>query len=93
MHDRADQRDLVCGALDLFETQTEPGAIVDLGRSWSDDESWKLHPLSAGSTPDDSRGVRSAEPVYQTEDDRLLATERHRPPPACTSCIGIDDTP
>ena len=89
-HDRSDQLALVRGALRLLHEQTESGAIVDLGHTWSQDESWKENPLSSGSKSGDSRGSRSPEPVYQTEEDRLLATARHAPPPSCRSCVGID---
>jgi hypothetical protein len=88
--DPADQLAVVRGALDLLRTATEPGTVVDLGRVWSDDRSWKEHPLSSGSSGGDGRGTRSALPAYQTDEDRRLAEARHAPGGHCGSCVGAD---
>jgi len=72
--DRDDQRAIVEGALDLLRTATEPGRVVDLGRVWSGDPAWKEQPLSSkGAGGGDGRTARTDEPVYQCEEDRVLA--------------------
>ena len=73
--DRADQLTCVQGALDLLESAKEPGTIVDLHRVWSEDDSWKRHPLTSGKGPGDGRTARTDEPVYQEEEDRVRAEQ------------------
>ena len=93
-HDRDDQLAVVRGALALLDTATGPGTIVDLGRQWSPDDSWKQSPLSSGSDgSSDGRVSRSPEPIYQTEEDRRLAETAHAPPASCNSCIGVAGHP
>ncbi len=75
--DRADQLACVRGALDLLDTAIEPGTTVDLHRVWSKDDSWKRHPLTSGKGSGDGRTARVDEPVYQEEEDRVMA---ERPP-------------
>jgi hypothetical protein len=91
--DAEDQRAIVEGALDLLRSATEPGRVVDLGRVWSRDAAidrgWRQHPLSSKGSGGDGRGTRTPVPVYQCEDDRALAEERHRAG-ACAACIGAD---
>ena len=92
--DRDDQQSVVRGALALLDTATVPGTIVDLGRIWSADDSWKQSPLSGGSEGSgDGRGTRSPEPTYQTKQDRRLAEAAHAPPASCDSCIGVAGHP
>jgi hypothetical protein len=88
--DPADQLAVVGGALDLLRTATEPGAVVDLGRVWSGDRSWKEHPLSSGSSRGDGRSARSELPAYQTEEDRSLSEKRHAAGAHCGACVGAD---
>lgn len=88
--DEADQLAIVRGALDLLRDATEPGVVVELRRVWSDDRSWKEHPLSSGGSRGDGRSARSAEPAYQLEEDRLLAQARHAPGARCGACVGAD---
>jgi hypothetical protein len=88
--DPADQLALVRGALDLLRAATEPSAIVDLRRVWSDDRSWKEHPLSSGAAKGDGRAARSPLPAYQTEEDRVQAEARHAPGARCGACVGAD---
>ena len=93
-NDRDDQLAVVRGALALLDTATVPGSIVDLGRSWSADDSWKQSPLSSGSDgSSDGRVSRSLEPNYQTEQDRRLAEAAHTPPASCNRCIGVAGHP
>jgi hypothetical protein len=88
-NDPEDQTAIVEAALDLLRTATEPGRIVDLGRVWSSDASWKRHPLSSKGSGGDGRGARLPEPQYQSEDDRALAEVRHRGG-SCSACVGAD---
>jgi hypothetical protein len=62
--------------------------VVDLERVWSSDATWKQHPLSSKGGGD-GRTARTPEPVYQSEQDRALATARHRAG-ACNACVGAD---
>ena len=39
--DRDMQAAITTAAVDLFETATEPGTVVTMPYSWSDDESWR----------------------------------------------------
>jgi hypothetical protein len=71
--DLEDQRAIVEGALDLLRTASESGRVLELKRVWSSDASWKKHPLSSKGSGGDGRGSRTAEPVYQCEEDRVLA--------------------
>jgi hypothetical protein len=75
--DPEDQRAIVEGALDLLRSATQPGRVVDLGRVWSNDETidraWRSHPLSSQGSGGDGRGTRTPEPVYQSDQDRVLA--------------------
>ena len=40
-YDHAMQAAIAAAAVDLFETATEPGAIVKLPFGWSEDETWR----------------------------------------------------
>ncbi|HVR28176.1 MAG TPA: hypothetical protein VMS86_01465 [Thermoanaerobaculia bacterium] len=66
--------------------------MVDLERVWSSDAAWKQRPLSSRSSGGDGRGTRTAEPVYQCEEDRALARARHLAGP-CGACVGADPAP
>lgn len=85
--DPADQRDIVLAALDLLDSATSPGTIVDLGRRWGE-ERWKRHPLSSGRSGRDGRRARTPEPVYQNEEDRELAILGHGDGDSCADCVG-----
>ena len=87
--DPEDQRAIVEGALDLLRTATAPGRLLDLGRVWSSDEAWRKHPLSSKGSGGDGRGTRTAEPVYQCAEDRVLARARHLTG-ACGACVGAE---
>ncbi|MBM3684056.1 MAG: hypothetical protein FJW83_05880 [Actinobacteria bacterium] len=95
-HDPDGQRALVEAGLRCLETVTTPGTIVDLGASWGDD-AWRADPMrtkvrnSASGRTGDSRTERHDTPQYQTDDDRLLAEERHGSEIACRACAGFDD--
>ena len=92
-HDRDDQLAVVKGALQLLESVEKPGRIADLGRVWSDDDSWKARPLSSGSDGD-GRTARRPQPVYQCDADRRLAEAHHSAAALpCVSCIGLDGHP
>jgi hypothetical protein len=84
--DRADQLACVRGALDLLDGATEPGTTIDLHHIWSNDDSWKRHPLTSGKGAGDGRTARSDEPVYQEEEDRVMAAQSAG---ACRSCVGV----
>ena len=40
-YDRDMQAAVVAGAIDLFESASEPGTTLTLSHRWSDDESWR----------------------------------------------------
>lgn len=82
--DAVAQRTIIVAALDLLETATEPGAIVDVGLSWPGGSGWKREEDSA-----DSRKPRVGEPQYQCDADRVAAEAEHSAG-RCRSCIGID---
>ena len=53
------------------------------------DAAWRRHPLSSKGSGGDGRGTRTPEPVYQCEQDRALALDRHRAG-GCVACVGAD---
>jgi hypothetical protein len=69
--DRPLQREIMIETLSAFETIQTPGSIKILPFEWSADHSWK----HAGAGESDNRTERSAEPQYQTEDDKTAASE------------------
>ncbi len=90
--DTEDQRAILRAALEAFQTITAPGTIVDLGRSWSDDDSWKDRvmrpsPASGGAAgkASDDRVARLDEPQYQSEDDATAADA------TCDTCVFLED--
>ncbi len=70
-NDPEDQYDIVKSALELFASVTEPGTIVDLGRSWDRDPEWKAKTLADDGV--DRRGARDTTPRYQYPEDKMLA--------------------
>lgn len=96
--DHEGQHRIVSAALNVLVTATEPGTIVDLGERWGDD-AWRANPLgggrsqggtSAGGGAADSRTARFDTPVYQSEEDRLLAVARLGEDVACRACAVFD---
>ncbi|MGF1597838.1 MAG: hypothetical protein ACFCVK_13050 [Acidimicrobiales bacterium] len=97
-HDATGQRRLLVEGLTAAHALTEPGAIVDLPYRYVDDE-WKANPLgwsrkrqgsgTAGSSSGDSRAGRSAEPVFQSDDDRRAAAAVDWDD-QCLVCVGLD---
>jgi hypothetical protein len=69
--DRRLQREIMIETLSAFETIQTPGSIKMLPFEWSADHSWK----HAGAGEGDNRTERTAEPQYQTEDDKAAASE------------------
>ncbi len=69
--DRRLQREIMIETLSAFETIQTPGSIKMLPFEWSSDHSWK----HAGAGEGDNRTERTAEPQYQTEDDKAAASE------------------
>jgi hypothetical protein len=69
--DRRLQREIMIETLSAFETIQTPGSIKMLPFEWSPDHSWK----HAGAGEGDNRTERTAEPQYQTEDDKAAASE------------------
>jgi len=92
--DRDDQRAIVLGALRTLAAP-HSGEIVDLGRTWSDDDAWKdrvLRPGGAsggGDATGDERSERRREPMWQNDDDRVAAEARHEAGP-CGECVGAE---
>jgi hypothetical protein len=96
-HDPAGQRQLLIEGLTAAHAATEPGTIVDLPYRYVDDR-WKAEPLSwsrkrqdagqAGFPAGDTRSGRSADPRYQSEDDRAAA-EAVEWGAQCQVCLGI----
>lgn len=70
----------------MLESAKEPGAIADLERVWSEDDTWRRHPLTSGNAAGDGRTARTEEPVYQQEEDRVMAVQSAG---ACRSCVGV----
>jgi D-proline reductase (dithiol) PrdB len=60
------QDSIVRDALHALEGIEKPGTVKILSYRWGDDESWKNLPDS------ESRLPRTAEPQFQTEEDRIL---------------------
>ena len=93
--DRDDQLAILRGAFDAFEKIDTPGTITDLGRRWSDDQSWRINPMGGGpeakssGKTDDTRTARHDTPQYQTVEDEALARDRHGDD-ACLACVGFD---
>ncbi len=100
-NDPEGQRALLSEGLSAAKAITEPGAIVELPYRFIDDD-WKANPLgwsrkrqssgSSGKSSGDSRTGRSAEPVYQNDDDRIAA-EAVDWDEQCLACIGLDSLP
>ena len=89
--DPADQRAILGAALEAFETITDPGTIVDLGRTWSEDDSWKDRVMRPSSRDDgngrasDDRVARRDTPQYQSQDDAAAAVA------PCETCFFPED--
>ena len=95
-NDPAGQRRIVGAALNLLETATEPGRIVDLGERWGDD-AWRSDPLGGGNgssagqgSSGDSRTARHATPQYQSDEDARRAAQRLGEAVACVACAVFD---
>lgn len=69
--DPEDQYEITRAGLAGLETIQEPGAIVDLGRRWSDDDSWKAQAMRADGG--DTRSARDTTPQWQYPEDRIAA--------------------
>ena len=69
--DAENQRAVVRDALQAFESIETPGEIITLDYRWSQDDAWKAQ--SSDASTGDARPPRSTEPVYQTENDRVMA--------------------
>jgi hypothetical protein len=85
--------DIVRDALRAFETLTQPGQVVMLRYGWADDDAWKdgvMRPRSPGSTHDDARVERAAQPQYQSEADRAAA-EAALASGGCPTCVWLDN--
>lgn len=94
-HDRALQRAILLDALAAFHALDTPGAVKVLPYRWSDDESWRRHPLGGGAGDRDGPGggdfrvERHATPQYQSDADRLEAERRHAAG-GCGQCVGAE---
>lgn len=78
--DADDQYRVVSAALQAFGNITEPGTLVTIESSWSDDDGWKASAMDPAGG--DQRSPRDTTPRYQTEEDRLLAEARAARPGA-----------
>ncbi|MBS38135.1 MAG: hypothetical protein CMO26_19685 [Thiotrichales bacterium] len=58
-------------ALEALEGIREPGQIIALDHTWSDDEAWKVSAMK--DDRGDQRQPRDLTPRYQFEDDRIAA--------------------
>jgi hypothetical protein len=91
-HDPDLQRSVMRKVLAALREVTEPGTIVTLPYQWSEDDSWKdrvMRPRAASdgaSRMQDDRVERHAEPQYQYEADKVLATRS----PTCPGCIWLE---
>lgn len=91
------QRHILTAGLTAAAAIHEPGTIVDLDLRYVDDD-WKANPLgwsrrrqesgTAGGKSGDSRTGRSAEPRYQSDDDRAAA-EGVAFDDQCKVCLGL----
>jgi len=100
-NDPVGQRQLLTDALVAGFRIAEPGRIVDLPFRWVDDE-WKASPLSwsrsaqdggtSGADAGDTRTIRSDEPIYHNEADRVAATDTPWDE-QCQVCLGLQVTP
>ena len=73
------QRDIMMASLAALDELDTPGAVKMLPFHWSDDDDWKREVMEGG----DMRTERSAEPVYQREEDRRLAQDAGD----CATCV------
>lgn len=69
--DPDDQYGILSSALEAFEAISRPGSIVDLGKRWESDASWKA--ALRLDVNEDQRGVRDETPRYQFPEDKMLA--------------------
>jgi hypothetical protein len=70
--DRPLQREMMVEALSAFETMDKPGSIKILPFKWDAEESWKH---SGAGADGDNRLARTEEPQYQSDDDKVAASE------------------
>ena len=90
--DTDDQQLILKSALALLNAAKPPSAIADLGRIWSEDDSWKDRVMRPKPERDgnraaaDDRVERFASPQYQMESDRLEAESA----PECSGCLWIE---
>ena len=70
-NDPADQYEIAQAAIAAWPRFRGPGEIIDLERSWAQDETWKQASEPAGG--EDQRAPRDTTPRYQNEADRELA--------------------
>ena len=91
------QRRILSEGLQAAHQIETPGTIVDLGYRYVDDD-WKASPMSwsrkrqdnarSGTDAGDTRSDRSADPVYQSEEDRLAADSVPEDV-QCLTCLGL----
>ncbi len=70
-NDPSDQYAMTRAGLEAFETIKEPGTILKLDRTWTNNTNWKADTLD--DTKGDERSPRDETPRYQLEDDRIAA--------------------
>ncbi len=70
--DAKDQYEIVRAGLAGLEAIEEPGAIVDLGRRWSEDARWKADAMTGDGG--DTRSARDTTPQWQHPEDRVAAS-------------------
>lgn len=84
-------------ALQVFTELETPGVIQQLPFRWSEDETWRDHPMNVSQeatrdrsrTDSDIRQARSATPQYQSPEDEEAARLQHTQG-ACGACVGAE---
>ena len=92
-HDPVLNRAILRDALRGFETLRTPGEITTLPYEWTADDSWKdsvMRPRGASDSQRDDRVARSAEPQYQSDDDRAAA-DAALAQGGCATCVWVED--
>lgn len=84
--DREGQRAILAAALGAFEVLVEPGGVLTLPFSWSEDDAWKD---TLATSVGDARGARDAAPQYQDEADRARA-EAAMAAGGCPGCVFLE---
>ena len=95
-HEPILQKKILLAALAAFEGVQTPGEIIEMPFRWSEDESWRAHPMGGGrktdsptSSDDDVRTPRVDVPQYQDPGDEEAFQRQHEHGP-CGTCVGAE---